>query len=163
MHLIANQAYKLSFVSWGRSPHPTLGVDNPKSIISPLSSVGSSVRSERYESKGLGFKSQSAESSKDENNNQELPIIIYQLKRLENHRCGDNAQVKESMISESVVRVATFAKSKLEHRYVLVKSEEGYYKAVQFNGRTRDFDSRRYGFESHYRCARVSRANVAVS
>lgn len=31
------------------------------------------------------------------------------------------------MISESVVRVAPFVKSKLEHRYVLVKSDKGYY------------------------------------
>lgn len=31
------------------------------------------------------------------------------------------------MISESVVRVAPFVKSKLEHRYVLAKSDKGYY------------------------------------
>ena len=34
------------------------------------------------------------------------------------------------MISESVVRVAPFVKSKLEHGYVLVKSDKGYYMVV---------------------------------
>ena len=77
MHLIANQAYKLSFVSWGRSPHPTLGVDNPKAsypLLVPLvAQFGQSVTKVKV----LGSNPNQRNRRKTKNNNQGLPIIIY--------------------------------------------------------------------------------------